>query len=279
MWDRDVDIAPLWMIGCGNMGGTILERWITAGLDPSDVTVITRTPAAVSKNVRNLHSVPQGEQPQTLVLAVKPQQLAAVAPRLAAIRPAVIVSILAGVKLQAISTTADSTAVIRLMPNLATSVGRGTSTLIASNDAPFVREIAECLAAPLGCFEWIDDEGQFDIATALAGSGPAFVFRFADTLAAAGAELGLAHEQAMRLALSTLEGSAILALNADDNPGDLADRVASKGGSTREGLNILDDRDALKNLMTAAVKAAAQRNYEMGLEFSGPATPPKGESG
>ena len=266
MRDAAVEMSAFWMIGCGTMGRMMLERWITAGLDASVVTVITRTPADVPANVRNLHSVPADEQPQTLILAVKPQQLASLASSLLILRPSVVISILAGVKLASIAATSHSAPVIRLMPNLATSVGKGTTTLISDSDAPRIRATAERLAAPFGSFEWIDDERQFDAATALAGSGPAFLFRFADALAAAGAELGLPRDQAMRLALTTVEGSATVALNAADNPGVLANRVASKGGSTRAGLNVLDDGEALSSLMTAALQAAARRNHELGLE-------------
>ena len=116
---------------------------------------------------------------------------------------------------------------------------------------------------PLGLVEWIADERLFDLVTALAGSGPAFLYRFVDALAAAGAARGLPPEQAGRLALATVEGAARLAADAAVSPGVLADRVASPGGSTREGLDVLDRDQALVALLTGTLAAAARRNRDM----------------
>jgi len=103
----------------------------------------------------------------------------------------------------------------------------------------------------------------FDLVTALAGSGPAFLFRFIEALAVAGATLGLGKDQAARLALATVQGAAAMAANASDSPAMLADRVASKGGSTRAGLDVLDDQKALEQLLVETLAAATQRNAEM----------------
>ena len=99
--------------------------------------------------------------------------------------------------------------------------------------------------------------------TALAGCGPGFVFRFADALAAAGTALGLPAAQARRLALATLAGSATMAVEADVSPAVLADRVASPGGSTRKGLDVLDEDGALADLLRRTLAASARRNAEM----------------
>ncbi len=120
--------------------------------------------------------------------------------------------------------------------------------------------------APLGLVEWIDDEGLFEAVTTLSGCGPAFVYRFIDALAEAGAALGLDSDQAQRLAIATVEGSGLLAAQADVAPGILADRVASPGGSTRQGLNVLDRDDALKRLLRETLAASQRRNAEMAAE-------------
>ena len=131
-----------------------------------------------------------------------------------------------------------------------------------------LNEIDEVTAwmRPLGHVEWIADEARFDDVTALAGCGPGFVFRFADALAQAGAALGLPADQAARLALATLEGAAVMAADADAPPATLADRVASPGGSTRQGLNVLDRADGLVALLTDTLAASARRNREMAAE-------------
>jgi pyrroline-5-carboxylate reductase len=123
--------------------------------------------------------------------------------------------------------------------------------------------------APLGLVEWISDEGLFDAVTALSGSGPAFLFRFIDALAEAGATLGLPADQAARLAMATVEGSAALAAGAEESPAILADRVASPGGTTRAGLDILDADQALKALVRDTLDAAARRGAEMAAAARG----------
>jgi pyrroline-5-carboxylate reductase len=123
--------------------------------------------------------------------------------------------------------------------------------------------------APLGLVEWISDEGLFDAVTALSGSGPAFLFRFIDALAEAGAALGLPADQAARLAMATVEGSAALAAGAEESPAILADRVASPGGTTRAGLDILDADQALKALVRDTLDAAARRGAEMAAAARG----------
>jgi pyrroline-5-carboxylate reductase len=248
--------GPLWLIGCGNMGGAMLRRWLAAGLDPAEVTVVTRSGRGVPEGVRSVQALPREENPATILLAVKPQQIDTVAPGL-------LISILAGVEVAALAARIPADAIVRAMPNLPVAIGRGVVALHAPALDLDGRATVEALAAPLGHHEWIADEAAFDAVTALAGCGPGFLFRFADALAAAGAALGLPADQAARLALATLEGSAIMAAASDVSPAMLADRVASPGGSTREGLNVLDRDDALVRLLTDTLAAAARRNAEM----------------
>lgn len=255
--------GPLWMIGCGNMGGAMLRRWLASGLDADQVTVVTRSGRGVPDGVRALTAPPHGADPATIVLAVKPQQLDSVAPALAHVRPKMLLSILAGVEEAALARRIDAGAIVRAMPNLPVAIGRGVTALHTTSADAGVRALAEALASPLGLVEWVADEAAFDAVTALAGCGPGFVFRFAEALARAGAALGLPADQAARLATATLEGAAIMAAASGESPATLADRVASPGGSTRQGLNVLDADDALVALMTRTLAASARRNAEM----------------
>jgi len=257
--------ASIWLIGCGNMGGAMLRRWIAAGLDARCVTVITRSGTGAPEGVRSLTALPDEPAPDTLMLALKPQQIDAAQALLAPLigRPKLLISILAGVDHATLADRFAAETIVRAMPNLPVAIGKGVTTLFtAGADAVAVGEV-EALAAPLGAYEWIAEEAQFDAVTALAGCGPGFVFRFADALSQAGAALGLPADQAARLALATLEGSAIMAAAADVSPAVLADRVASPGGSTREGLNVLDRDDALVRLLTETLAASAARNAEI----------------
>ncbi len=261
--------GPLWMLGCGNMGGAMLRRWLAAGLDPREVTVITRSGQGAPEGVRSLTALPADERPAALVLGVKPQQLDEVAPMLAGLRPALLVSVLAGVEEAALARRIPAGAIVRAMPNLPVAIGQGVTALHSSSADEAARGAATALAEGLGLAEWIADETAFDAVTALAGCGPGFVFRFADALAGAGAALGLPADQARRLALATLAGSATMAAEADVSPAVLADRVASPGGSTRKGLDVLDDGDALADLLRRTLAASARRNAEMAAAARG----------
>jgi pyrroline-5-carboxylate reductase len=258
--------GPVWFVGAGNMGGAVLGRWLAGGLDPARVTVIRKSGEPVAPGVTVLTAPPpDGAVPALVVLAVKPQMLDVVAPQLAPmLDPAtLLVSILAGVETDALRRRFPAPhAVLRAMPNTPVAIGRGVVALHGDGLDPEGRARAEALMTPLGLVEWVD-ESLFDVVTALAGSGPAFLFRFIDALAAAGADAGLDADQADRLALATVAGAGLLAEDADESPGALADRVASPGGSTRAGLNILDEPSALRALIRDTIDAAILRNREM----------------
>lgn len=152
---------------------------------------------------------------------------------------------------------------MRLMPNLAAALGKSPVALVAASlEAPRREEIT-ALARMLGAAEWLQDESQFELVTALAGSGPGFVYRFIDALAAGAARLGLSEDQARRLAVSMVDGASALAAASPHSPADLARHVASPGGMTQKGLDVLDDGDALVRLLTETLRAARDRGREM----------------
>lgn len=261
----------VWLIGAGNMAGAMLRRWLASGaLNPASVTIIKPTDRGVPDGVRHLTAVPTGEgTPDVLLLGIKPQLLAAVAPTIAEIRPTILISILAGVDLATLARLVPARATVRAMPNLPVGIGKGVTALHATDASDEARGVAEALMAPLGLVEWIATEALFDAVTALSGCGPGFVYRFIDALADAGTALGLPADQAARLALATVEGSGLLAAAAGEPPAVLADRVASPGGSTRAGLNVLDAEDALKSLLRDTLAASARRNAEMAAAARG----------
>ena len=254
------------LIGCGNMGRAMLDRWLANGLDPRGVTVVSPSLRAMPAGVSVVAALPAAADAafDIVMLALKPQQLGALrGTPLAAYAPRLLISILAGVDLAALGTLSQAQAVVRAMPNLPVAIGHGVVALHGADGDDAARQAAEAMMQPLGLVEWIADEAQFDAVTALAGCGPGFVFRFADALARAGEALGLPADQAARLAIATLDGAGRMAGASDVSPAMLADRVASPGGSTREGLNILDDGDALVKLLSRTLAASARRNAEM----------------
>lgn len=259
------DAGRVLMVGCGNMGGAMLRRWLGAGLDPARVVVVSPSGRAMPDGVAVVPTIPTAMPGfDTIVLALKPQKLGELKDTpFASHAPRLLLSILAGVEEAAVAATCRAEAVVRAMPNLPVAIGRGVTGLFSATADDDARRIAEALCAPLGHHEWVAEERLFDAVTALSGSGPGFVFRFVDALGQAGAALGLPEDQARRLALATLEGSALMAAEADETPAALADRVASPGGSTREGLNVLDGGDALVRLLTETLRASERRNREM----------------
>ena len=262
---RNARIRRVWMIGCGSMGGAMLRQWITSGtLAGADVRVVNRSDRNLPAGVRQARDLPAGPLPDAVILATKPQQLDEIAARFAGPLAGVplLVSILAGVEGATLGARFDADAIVRAMPNLPVGIGRGVVALDSDSRDGAVREAVAALMAPLGLVEWVA-AAHFDAVTALAGCGPAFLYRFIDALAVAGVAQGLAQDQAQRLALAMVEGSALLAAAADIGPGALAERVASPGGSTRKGLDVLDAGGALTALLTETLAAAARRNAEM----------------
>ncbi|MBU3079466.1 pyrroline-5-carboxylate reductase [Sphingomonas quercus] len=262
------ETGPVLLVGCGNMAGSMLRGWLAAGLDPAQVTAVEPNAASVPAGVTHLSMLPpDGASPAIVMLGVKPQKLDEVAPALAPLLApeTILLSILAGTELGSLRARFPAPrAIVRVMPNMPAAIGRGVLALHADGLEPAGRELVAAMMGALGLVEWIGDERLFDAVTALSGSGPAFLFRFIDALGKAGAALGLPADQAARMALATVGGAAALAEASDADPGTLAERVASPGGSTRKGLDVLDR--TLDTLLEDTLVAAERRNAELAAE-------------
>lgn len=255
----------LLIVGCGNMGGAMLAGWLAGGLRPSSVTVVDPVLAQAPHGVTLLRTLPEGEAFDAVLLGVKPQLLDEIAPLLAPVLGAdtVLLSILAGAELASLAARfPDARARVRIMPNLAAAIGKSPVALATDGADAGLQAQVTALMAPLGQPEWVP-EALFDAVTALAGSGPAFVYRFIDALAQGAAALGLPREQADRLALSMVEGAAMLAAASEHSPGELARRVASPGGVTQVGIDVLDADDHLVRLIEDTLRGARDRSAEM----------------
>lgn len=261
------------LVGCGNMAGAMLTGWLAGGIPASRFTVVDPHRSEVPDGVTLLRDFPEGRF-DAIMLGVKPQGLDDVAPSLVGlIGPGtVLFSILAGVEFDSLAARfPDAGAMVRIMPNLAAAIGKSPIALDARGLDDIGRAAVTALMAPLGTPEWLADETLFDAVTALAGCGPAFVYRFIDALSAGAVALGLEQGQSQRLALAMVEGAAELAMGQARavppiTPGELADRVASPGGSTRAGLNVLDEGQALAEVIADAMTASRDRNAEMAAD-------------
>ena len=261
--------ARIWLVGAGNMGGAMLRGWLASGIAAPEIAVVDPMASGLPEGARLYSEFPEGGAPDILVLAIKPQQLGAVseAYRSRMASPRLLISVLAGVETETLAASFGPCSVVRAMPNLPAAIGEGATVLYCKDGD--VRAEADVLMAPLGAVEWVNDEELFHAVTALSGSGPGYVFRFIEAMAEAGAALGLPADLAARLAIATVRGSAVMAGQSDASPAVLADRVASPGGTTREGLNALDDNDAIKALVARTVEAAARRSAELAAAARG----------
>ena len=246
------------LIGCGNMAGAMLEGWLAGGIPPQTFTVFDPNPRDLPDGVTVLTQMPESGTFDAIMLGIKPQLVDKVAPSIEPLAGSdtIVLSILAGTRLATLARLfprADG--VVRIMPNLAVKLGKAPVGLASDGIDEAQRDALGALMAPLGTPEWIE-EAQFDLFTALGGSGPAFVYRFISALAAGAGELGLPREQAVRIATAMVEGAAALAAASSEDPGALAERVASPGGTTRAGLDVLDESGAIGRLMERTLRAA-----------------------
>jgi pyrroline-5-carboxylate reductase len=266
-------LAALLLVGCGKMGGALLAGWLERRL-VQRIVVVEPGPGAggfAGKPGVELAStpdqIPAAFRPDIIVLAVKPQGMAAVlAPyRRFADGGAPFLSIAAGKTLGFFARTlgADA-AVIRAMPNTPAAIGRGIAVLCANAKvAPAQRAAGEQLLAAVGEVGWVEDEALIDAVTAVSGSGPAYVFLLIEALAKAGIAAGLPEALAMRLARATVAGAGELAQRSGESPSTLRENVTSPGGTTRAALDVLMAEDGIEPLLRRAVLAATKRSRDL----------------
>jgi pyrroline-5-carboxylate reductase len=261
--------APTWFIGCGNMGGAIVDGWRSAGIDLSALTVVRPSGTAVpgARTVTALSDA--GSPPKLVVLAFKPQKLDEIAPQLRQYLSAntIVVSVLAGVEAASLRERFPGVAaVVRAMPNLPVAIRRGVIALYSDDaDDAARRQLAE-LFAPLGFAPWMADEAKFAAVGSVAGAGPAYVARFVAALTKAGEKRGLSREIASTIALETVLGTAWLAASTGEDMESIARRVASPRGTTEAGLAVLDRDEVLDQLVAVTIEAAARRGAELAEE-------------
>lgn len=264
--------VPTWFVGCGNMGGAILEGWRSAGIDLSGVVVI-RPSATPIDGIRTVSSAAEaGPPPQLVVLAFKPQKLDEIAPQLRSLLSAktVVLSILAGVEAASLRERfPGARAIVRAMPNVAVAIRRGVVALYSEDADEALKQQLGDLFVALGFGMWAADEAKFAAIGAVAGAGPAYVARFVAALAKAGEERGLSHEIASTIALETVLGTAWMAASTGEAMDSIARRVASPKGTTEAGLAILDRDAALDALVALTIEAAAGRGAELAEEAKG----------
>jgi pyrroline-5-carboxylate reductase len=256
------------------MGTALLKGWIANGIGP--VVAVEPRPSAELKSLAKKHRVTllgdANDIPQAkfaaCIVALKPQVLKDAAPRLRAIAEsgAAMISIAAGTTAKSLAKAWGPKArVVRSMPNTPGAIGRGITAIYATPKTTAKdRALAERLLSALGETVWVRKEEWIDAATAVSGSGPAYVFLLVEAMTEAGFAQGLPRDVAAKLARQTVSGAAAL-LDADKTaPAELRRNVTSPGGTTEAALGVLMSADGLEKLMRRAVDAARKRARELG---------------
>ncbi len=268
--------TPVAFVGGGVMGEAMVSRLLQSGVaDAAHITVVEpladrRLSLTERYAVRVEPEVGESlRQAQIVVLSVKPQVMDAV---LRALRPharpdALIFSIAAGVPIARITEAlGEQQPVVRVMPNTPAQIGAGMSVWTCTPTvSPAQREHALVLLRAMGEEIFVEDEHYLDMATALNGSGPAYVFLFLEALIDAGVHLGLSRPVAERLVLQTVKGSVEYALATRLHPAQLRNQVTSPGGTTAAALHAFEEGQ-LRAVVARAVWAAYRRSVELGQQ-------------
>ena len=261
-------MARLQLIGGGKMGEALLVGLVASGwAEPGDLHVVEPDPArqqAVAAVAPGVSASGEPIDSTDAVIAVKPDVVPDVIRSLASARVGRVLSIAAGVRTSAIEAgLPQGTAVVRAMPNTPALVGRGAAAIAPGSaasleDLDWARGILEAVGTVT-----VVSEADLDAVTGLSGSGPAYLFRLAEALRAAGIGQGLDPETADALTRQTLLGAATLLAESGEDPGRLRENVTSPGGTTAAGLAVLDSADFM-SLIDQVVDAATKRSRELG---------------
>jgi pyrroline-5-carboxylate reductase len=264
-------LPPILLVGCGKMGGAMLDGWLEQGLDSAVVVEPNAAGAARFAGratvIPNAESIPAGFAPAALVLAIKPQEAAATLPRYARFAAAgtLVVSIMAGKTIAGMTAGLGGAAsAVRAMPNTPAAIRRGFTVACAGPGVSAdQRALADTLLAATGEVAWVEEEGLIDPVTAVSGGGPAYVFLLAEVLEAAAREQGLPPDLARRMARATVAGSGALLGASDQDAADLRKAVTSPKGTTERALAVLMAPEAWPALMSRAIAAATERSREL----------------
>lgn len=258
----------------GFIGTGRIAQALISGLSHDPQTVICgydRMPEALH-SVSVQYGVEAEESVATLardtnviIIAVKPWQVAEVLEELRPVirRDQLLVSVAAGISTGFIESNApEGSRVIRVMPNTPAFVGQGMTALCKGSHASLDDVlVAERIFGTIGKTALIEESGM-DAATAVSGSGPAYMFRIIDSIAEGGAECGLDRQTAQLLAAQTMLGAALMVLSGHKSPEELVRDVTTPGGTTEAGLKAMDRLD-LRHTLVETVRAAAARSKEL----------------
>lgn len=266
-------------IGAGNMASAIIGGMLANGYKAANIW-------ASAPNEEHLQSIKKkfginttkdnhqcAQQADMVVLAVKPQMMADlcrdIAPVVQSKQP-LMVSVAAGLTTQSLDDwLGGGTALVRVMPNTPSLVGKGAAGLFANSRVKAdQKNMVESVFKSVGTALWVDDEDLLHGVTALSGSGPAYFFLMLEALEEAATKAGVATETARQLAIQTMAGAAEMAALSEYDPAQLKRNVMSPGGTTEQAINTFEE-GGMRDLVSRAYNAAFKRSEEMAKELAG----------
>lgn len=243
------------------------DRIIASGPRPERGQLLSER-YAISWTTNNREAIPGRD---IVILSVKPQMMPKIFTELAGtIQPdALVLSIAAGVTIRAISEGLTHLAVVRSMPNTPAQIGMGITVWTATSEVTEAQLLqTESILSALGDTVHVADENYLDMATALSGTGPAYVLLFMEAMIDAGVHLGFSRRIAEQLVIQTMQGTVEYARQSPRHPATLRDEVTSPGGTSAEALYHLE-KGGLRTVLSRAIWAAYQRSVALG-RGSGP---------
>lgn len=275
MMEAKLEIQKLAVIGAGVMGSAIIQGLLSKGMLKPDQIVAAdphreRGQELVSQFGINFteDNLEAARGSDLLILSVKPQALPKV---MYALRGRVdsiklVVSIAAGVKMRMITDGLLNSRVVRAMPNTPAQIGRGITVWTATSEVADVqRQQAGQLLAAMGEEIFVEEEKLLDMATALSGTGPAYIFMFMEALIDAGVHMGFSRREAEKLVLQTMLGSVLYAMDSGSHPAQLRNQVTSPGGTTASAMYEME-KGRMRTVVSDAVWAAYRRAVELGRD-------------
>ena len=264
-------VQTIAFIGGGNMASALIGGLVRSGTAPGQIVVVEPFEAQRQKLAQTFGVQAQASADARLatagmvVWAVKPQLFAeAAAPCAPHVGQALQLSVMAGIRSDALVQASGTPRVVRAMPNTPALLGQGIAGLYARPAVDTAaRADVEALFAPTGAWLWLAQEDDLDAVTALSGSGPAYVFYFLEAMVQAASEMGLSPGQGRLLAQSTFAGAAALAMQSPLSPTALREQVTSKGGTTHAAITSMD-ASGVKAAFVKALHAARDRAAELG---------------
>lgn len=262
------------LIGCGKMGGAVLNGLLKKGVQ-SQLIRVAEPNETIREDLKQKGILCAASaleltyfNPDIVLLAVKPFLIEQV---IDTVKPftdkgAAVLSIIAGRQIQWFKEKLGSqTVVFRAMPNTPAAIGAGITAVIASKEAvPDQKEQIDSVLKACGDVIWLENEDQIDTVTAVSGSGPAYVFYLTEALAKAAKAAGLSDETAEKLAIETVTGSAKLMKESFETPEKLRQNVTTPNGTTAAALDILmNPTTGFEPLLKQAVLAAEKRSKEL----------------